>query len=195
MISYQNGNYVGYYVDSKDNPISDDYYHLLLDQFQIQPISLRTDFPQQTDEYNCGLWALENAACFNEMLDDKQPLHQVISELKRPRSREYFERTRLYLSTKLRVDIERNMRWGHRMGSVQSGRLASNAEPTPKRQRVAQTKEEKTAMLLETFVEAFMGAFMKRLAAYHLAAKGERLTGAALKVDLKTGLTGGLLGG
>ncbi|MES2141701.1 MAG: NB-ARC domain-containing protein [Pseudomonadota bacterium] len=193
MISYQNGNYLGYYVDSKDNSLPVDYYQLLLDHFQIQPISLRTDAPQQTDEYNCGLWALENAFSLNEMLDDSQPLHYVINELKQPRDREYFDNKRLFLSMKLRVDTERNARRLHHMGPVLSS-LGSRSEPTAKRQRLFQTKEEKIAVLLETFVESFLSALMKRLAAYHLAAKGERLTDAALKVELKTGLTGGLLG-
>ncbi|MDQ8040090.1 MAG: hypothetical protein AAGB33_00235, partial [Cellulomonas sp.] len=192
IISHGNEGYVSYYIDSKDNAPPTEYY-ALLNSLGISLISLKMDVSQQTDAYNCGLWALENAFTLNEMLDENWSLHQVINELKVPRNSEYFNNKRLFLSAKLRADAERNARWLHTVGSEQGDHLTSDSEPMLKRQR-AETKEEKTRLLLEVFVEAFISAFMKRLAAYHLAAKGERLTDTTLKIELKTGLTGALLG-
>ena len=61
VIAYKNNQYVGYYSDSKDNPIPPEYYQLLLNAFQISSLSLSPGFIQQKDDSNCGLWALENA--------------------------------------------------------------------------------------------------------------------------------------
>ncbi|MGA9629052.1 MAG: hypothetical protein WBQ42_03275 [Candidatus Rickettsiella isopodorum] len=62
VIAYKNDQYVGYYSDSKNNPIPSRYFQLLFNRFLIQPfINLSPGFIQQKDDSNCGLWALENA--------------------------------------------------------------------------------------------------------------------------------------
>lgn len=68
VIAYKNDQYVGYYSDSKNNPIPSRYFQLLFNRFLIQPlINLSPGFIQQKDDSNCGLWALENGD-LNQML-------------------------------------------------------------------------------------------------------------------------------
>lgn len=193
VIEYQDS-YIGYYVDSKDLPLPPEYYRLLLDQFHIQPISLSPGFPQQTDDFNCGLWVLENAYALNAMLDSHLPLYWLTNELGRLKQRcdkNYFDQRRRQLSERLRMDP---IRQEHLITSHET--TISNEEPDPKRSKLhlEEEKKGKLNVLLETFVETFLGAFVKRLAAYHLAAKDERLTEAALKAELKVGVTGALIG-
>ncbi len=205
VVSYKQGNYVGYYVDSKNNPIPSEYYHLLLDQFQIQPISLSPGFPQQSDDYNCGLWVFENATDLNRMLDENQALYWVMEQLKRPRSKEYFCERRQFFTEKIRVDPIWRGRYSLFLQDVKQenplvpspsiiSSINSDSSGHDSKRFKIQHKDEEITILLEIFVEAFMSAFMKRLGPYHLLAKGERLTEEALKIELKTGLTGALLG-
>jgi hypothetical protein len=187
VISYKDNNYVGYYADSKNNPLLYDYYQLLIDRFSIQPISVSPGFPQQTDGHNCDLWALENARDIAWMLDDDtRSLYSVVTKLKEPRDEKYFEGRRRFLAERLRTDPERSARYP----------LSSDTDtPDPKRIKIS-TQQEKINVteLLETFVKAFIASTIKKIGAYHITAKGERLTEEALKTELKTGLTGGLFG-
>lgn len=57
-----------------------------------------------------------------------------------------------------------------------------------------ESREEKVKQQLETFVDSFISEFSKRIAIYHITAKGGRLTVDALKTELKTGTTAGLVG-
>ena len=195
VIAYKNNQYVGYYSDSKDNPIPPEYYQLLLNAFQISSLSLSPGFIQQKDEFNCGLWALENAADLNQMIDQNQSILWIINKLKRPRSKEYFNTRREYFAEKLRADPA----WNERHPLLSQGltvqeALQTKTEPDPKRFKSFNDKKGKITILLETFVETFMSVFVKKLGVYHLLAKGESLTEESLKIELKTGLTGALLG-
>ncbi|MEN9917493.1 MAG: hypothetical protein RLY40_1432, partial [Pseudomonadota bacterium] len=187
VVVFKDSSYIGYYTDSKNNPLPYDYYQLLIERFKIQPLSLSPGFAQQMDEHNCGLWALENAQDICWMLeDDARSLYLAITKLRKPRDEKYFEGRRRFLSEKLRADPERHARY-----------LSSETDISDaKHDKFSSQPEEKVKLneLLETFVETFITSIIKKIGAYHITAKGERLTEEALKNELKTGLTGGLLG-
>ncbi|WP_339051511.1 NB-ARC domain-containing protein [Rickettsiella endosymbiont of Xylota segnis] len=206
VISYNARNYIAYYTDSKNYPMPPEYYRLLFDQFKIQPMSLSPGFLQQTEDYNCGLWALENAVTINQMIIENQSMYWLINQLQLSRSKEFFETRRQFLSEKLRADPGWCKR--HPMFTQE---VNPQREPFPSSfRRIASTslsrddskrlklhlkdEKEQIIILLETFVETFMRSFSKNLGKYHLLAKGELLTEHALKTELKTGLTGALLG-
>ncbi|WP_342228310.1 NB-ARC domain-containing protein [Rickettsiella endosymbiont of Rhagonycha lignosa] len=207
VISYKDRQCTAYYTDSKNHPMPPEYYQLLFDQFKIQPISLSPGFLQQTEDYNSGLWALENAVSLNQMLIENQSMYWLINQLQLSRSKEYFETRRQFLSEKLRADPgwhERHpmfiQEFNPQRESLPSSfrRISSSSSlhrDDAKRLKLAPKDEkEKIIILLETFVETFMRVFTKNLGKYHLLAKGELLTEEALKTELKTGLTGALLG-
>ncbi|MDQ8038774.1 MAG: NB-ARC domain-containing protein, partial [Rickettsiella sp.] len=190
LISYKHPNLRdGYYIDSLGNRLSDSYLEYLL-RFQIPQATFNENIIQQRDTYNCGLWALENAADLNRMLDENKPLNWVIEQFKRPRSSSYFGERRRLLFLKLDSDLERQ----ERLGFVAITDHLENQAPPPKRMKV-ESENEKITKLLDIFVETFMNAFIKRLATYYLTAKGERLTIEALTTELKTGATAALMGG
>lgn len=208
VISYKESHYIAYYTDSKNYPMPLEYYRLLFDQFKIQPMSLSPGFQQQIEDYNCGLWALENAVNLNRMLDENQSLYWLINQLQLSRSKEYFETKRQFLSEKLRIDPgwrERHpmfmQEFNRQQESLPSSfrRISSTSFDRDDFKRLKsipkdEDEKEKIMILLETFVETFMSVFTKNLGRYHLLAKGELLTEQALKTELKTGLTGALLG-
>ncbi|KAF5279926.1 hypothetical protein FQR65_LT15161 [Abscondita terminalis] len=209
VISYKEKNHIAYYTDSKNYPLPSEYYQLLLDKFKIQPISLSPGFQQQKEDYECGLWALANAANLNKMLDENQSIYWLINQLQQSRNKAYFERKRHYFSEKLRTDPGWRLRhpsYSQQFNSEKESlasssfslrRISSESsdESDSKRLKLMYKYEkEKVTMLLEVFVESFMSTFSKNLGKYYLIAKGERLTDEALKNELKTGLTGALLG-
>ncbi len=76
VIERQNGNYVGYYADSTATAvpggITDIIQNNLGNNIRINNVSVS----QQTDGWNCGLWALENASDINRVLNEN-PVGQV----------------------------------------------------------------------------------------------------------------------
>lgn len=202
VISYQNDKYVGYYVDSKDNPLSSEYYELLL-KHQIQPMCISPGFAQQSDDYNCGLWALENAANINRMLNENLPLYQLVYELSRPRSKNYFDKRRIFFATKLFNDptwrqvhpmFHQEIHLPEKMSiSLLGSHHSANIQQNPKRFKI-NSNSEKVLFLLEVFSKTFILEFTKSLAVYNLIAKGEMLSLETFKTELKTGVTGALLG-
>ena len=205
VISYNARNYIAYYTDSKNYPMPPEYYQLLFNEFKIQPISLSPGFLQQTEDYNCGLWALENAVTINQMIIENQSMYWLINQLQLSRSKEFFKTRRQFFSEKLRADPGWCKR--HPMFTQE---VSPQREPFPSSfRRIASTslsrddskrlklhlkdEKEQIIILLETFVETFMRSFSKNLGKYHLLAKGE-LNRTSLKTELKTGLTGALLG-
>ncbi|WP_458772608.1 ankyrin repeat domain-containing protein, partial [Wolbachia pipientis] len=76
VIERQNGNYVGYYADSTATAVPDDITYIIQNNLgnniRINNVSVH----QQTDGWNCGLWALENASDINQVLN-KNPVGQV----------------------------------------------------------------------------------------------------------------------
>lgn len=70
VIERQNGNYVGYYADSTATAvpggITDIIQNNLGNNIRINNVSVS----QQTDGWNCGLWALENASDINRVLNE-----------------------------------------------------------------------------------------------------------------------------
>ena len=206
VISYKDRHYTAYYTDSKNYPMPPEYYRLLFEQYKIQPMSLSPGFRQQTDDFNCGLWALENAASLNQMLIENQSIYWLINQLQLSRSKEYFETRRQFLSEKIRADPgwrERHPMFTQEFNPQQESLTSSfrrisstslNKDDSKRLKLVPKDENEKIIILLETFVETFMRVFTKNLGKYHLLAKGELLTEEALKTELKTGLTGALLG-
>lgn len=104
VICYQDGGYVAYYMDSKDRPLPDEYRELIEQHFGIRSESFSFGFPQQSDGYNCGLWALENAEHINQMLEFHESINWLINEFKFPRDRKHFEDKRRLLAEKLSTD-------------------------------------------------------------------------------------------
>lgn len=220
VISYEHGNVIAYYIDSKDYPMPVEYSELFWEHFRIQPLSLATGSPQQTDAYNCGLWALENAASLNELLDFNETINWVMFRFKFPRDKNHFTDKRRLLAEKLRVDsVWRNRHpvfpqgpflppidseipppinpmWTERQKkpvlplSFASTSAQDETDDNPKRAKLQKNPRE----LREVFVKAFIAAFLERLGAYHLAAKGKMLTPAELKAELTKGVTGSLIG-
>lgn len=206
VISYKDSHYIAYYTDSKNYPMPPEYYRLFLDQFKIQPMSLSPGFLQQTEDYNCSLWALENAVSLNRMLIENQSMYWLINQLQLSRNKAYFVARRQFLSEKLRSDPgwrERHpmftQEFNPQRESLPSSfrRISSTSldrDDSKRLKLVPKDEKDKIIILLETFVETFMRVFGKNLGKYHLLAKGELLTEEALKTELKTGLTGALLG-
>lgn len=207
VIHSKDKNYIAYYTDSKNIPLPYEYFQLLFEKFKIQTLSLSPGLQQQTEDYNCGLWALENAKQMNQMLDENKSIYWLSKQLQISHSKEYFINKRQSLSEYLRT----NAGWRERHPKYKSqSNLHSDPQPSssfthispadsivenPKRLKLMSNEEqEKITTLLEVFVESFMCTFSKDLGKYYLLAKGERLTEASIKNELKVGLTGALLG-
>ncbi|MFP3012754.1 MAG: ankyrin repeat domain-containing protein [Rickettsia sp.] len=79
VISQQNGQYNGYYLDSLGSGIPDNIRQILTDNNIINPIDFQIH--QQTDDYNCGFWALENARDINTMLRENRNLVWLRAQL------------------------------------------------------------------------------------------------------------------
>ena len=91
--------YSAYYVDSlgADRIIP----NIIVNSFLSHGIPLRnisTSIAQQKDDYNCGLWALENAMDLNNFLQENKSLDWLKRQLCRPRDAAYFREKRTYLS-------------------------------------------------------------------------------------------------
>ncbi|WP_341808107.1 cytoplasmic incompatibility factor CifB [Wolbachia endosymbiont (group E) of Neria commutata] len=71
VIDYRNGNYIGYYADSLGHD-AQDVIKRVLGESNI--ILHNVSVQQQTDGYNCGFWALENARDINEVLQQNNNL-------------------------------------------------------------------------------------------------------------------------
>ncbi|KDB19420.1 hypothetical protein [Wolbachia endosymbiont of Glossina morsitans morsitans] len=113
VIERQNGNYVGYYADSTATAvpggITDIIQNNLGNNISINNVSVS----QQTDGWNCGLWALENASDINQVLNEN-PVGQVqnIINIIRDflgrdhpnRDRNYFQNIRVGISQLFRND-------------------------------------------------------------------------------------------
>lgn len=200
---YHQGSSTAYYVNSLGQSLPEEY-HSLFSKFDVTLFDLSQYFqPQQTDSYNCGLWALENAADLNQMLDEKLSINWLIERLERPRSTAYFSERRRSLSESLRTDIDRNRRLSqpHQTiaekititGSRRPLETPQDLGPLPKKNKVL-SKEEKLSTYLQLFVREFMFNFIKRLSLYHLTAKENRISEEAFRNELKTGTTGALIG-
>ncbi|MDE5060870.1 cytoplasmic incompatibility factor CifB [Wolbachia endosymbiont of Drosophila nikananu] len=113
VIERQNGNYVGYYADSTATAvpggITDIIQNNLGNNIRINNVSVR----QQTDGWNCGLWALENAKDINRVLNENpgEQVQNVVNimrdflERNHPnRDRNYFQNIRVGISQLFRND-------------------------------------------------------------------------------------------
>lgn len=206
FVFYKENNYISYYTNSKNNPIPQEYYNKVLNEFDMNIFNVSPGYVQQEDGHNCALWALENAADLNKMLDHNEDVISLFTALRRKRTTAYFDRRREYLSEKLSADPiwrERHPLFLRNLEAQEELLLSPDiylprlerTESDPKRFKANHNaKNEKTIALLEVFVETFMSVFIKKLAIYHLVAKGEALTEAAVKTELKTGVTAALLG-
>ncbi|WP_265032114.1 ankyrin repeat domain-containing protein [Wolbachia endosymbiont (group A) of Merzomyia westermanni] len=107
VISYQNGQYSGYYVDSLGNNIPGNIRQVLQRaQIAVNDVSVA----QQIDGHNCGLWALENARDINTVLQGSR--NNVLDEIRnhlqvRERNEDHFVRSREYISNILSMDPQR----------------------------------------------------------------------------------------
>jgi hypothetical protein len=208
VISRRYSTYDGFYIDSQGSLLPNEYLKLLR-RFNIVIEDFSQNFFQQIDDYNCGLWALENAADLNKMLAESRPISWLVNQIKRPRNLYYFNTKRQFLVDKLRLDNTRHERLIS--NSLQPKieldnripRLIDQEQPTPKRVKIQRVEDENSIQLqtkenidsrLEQFVESFLSHFHQKLAACQLIARGEKLSTSALKQELKTGATGALFG-
>ncbi|WP_338406656.1 cytoplasmic incompatibility factor CifB [Wolbachia endosymbiont (group A) of Longitarsus flavicornis] len=113
VIERQNGNYVGYYADSTATAVPggiiDIIQNNLGNNIRINNVSVR----QQTDGWNCGLWALENATDINRVLNENpgEQVQNVVNIMRdflgrgHPnRDRNYFQNIRVSISQLFRND-------------------------------------------------------------------------------------------
>lgn len=107
VIAYQNGEYNGYYVDSLGNNVPGNIRQVLQQaQINVNDVSVT----QQKDDYNCGLWALENAKDIHAVLQGSR--NNILNEVRRHlqvqgRDEGHFVRTREYISNILSMDLQR----------------------------------------------------------------------------------------
>ncbi|WP_341823711.1 ankyrin repeat domain-containing protein [Wolbachia endosymbiont (group A) of Agelastica alni] len=107
VISHQNGQYNGYYVDSLGNNVPDNIRQVLQQaQITVNDISVI----QQRDGYNCGLWALENARDINTVLQGNRLSNipdEIRNHLRIQRRENHFIRMREGISNTLSIDPQR----------------------------------------------------------------------------------------
>ncbi|MDQ8039018.1 MAG: NB-ARC domain-containing protein [Rickettsiella sp.] len=198
VLSRHYSGYDGFYIDSQGSLLPNEYYTLLR-RFNVVINDFSLNFVQQTDDYNCGLWALENAADLNKMLNDMQPTDWLNYQLKRPRNHYYFNTIRRELVEKLQLDTARRERlqsYGNLQAKSELSEILESEQTgsAPKRIKVQGLEKESMEMRLEIFVESFISYSNQKLAAYQLIARGEKLSLNALKQEIKTGATGALFG-
>ena len=207
VVVNHNKNYAVYYIDSLHQGLPLNFQETLKNILPSPINDLSGYLRGQADDYNCGLWALENADDLTRMVDEQKGLFWMLQRLQRPRNTNYFTRLRLLLSLKLGADPIRKARivqFEHRLpplvqaadtrlSSILVSTRESFDESKPKKQKLL-SEEEKVRESFEFFVKKFVQDFVRRLGAHSLLAKGERLTAEALKTELKTGITGALLG-
>lgn len=196
-----------FYIDSLRQALPSDYQAILEENnLHLAAINLNGYFRGQEDDYNCGLWALENAHDLTRMADEQKGILWISQQLQRPRSLDYFTRLRVLYSLNLEDDPVRKARVlpldfqlpqpeqeaDTRLSPIPIS-ISDRDEFKPKRQKLS-TESEKTRELFEFFVKKFIQDFAKRLGMHSLVAKGERLTAEGLKTELKLGATGALLG-
>ncbi|WP_458695119.1 cytoplasmic incompatibility factor CifB [Wolbachia pipientis] len=129
VIERQNGNYVGYYADSTATAvpggITDIIQNNLGNNIRINNVSVS----QQTDGWNCGLWALENASDINRVLNEN-PVGQVqniINIIRDFLGRGHPNRDRNYFQN-IRVGISQLFRNNPGFQDVQSQAYIQNRE-------------------------------------------------------------------
>ncbi|WP_265028006.1 ankyrin repeat domain-containing protein [Wolbachia endosymbiont (group A) of Calamotropha paludella] len=104
VISHQNGQYNGHYVDSLGNDIPGNIRQVLKRaRITVNDVSIA----QQTDGHNCGLWALENAHSLNQMIANGYDSDWVRDLLLFNRNEAYFQEQRENISDRLSIDPQR----------------------------------------------------------------------------------------
>ncbi len=107
VISHQNGQYNGYYVDSLGSNVPDNIRQVLQKvQITVHDVSVA----QQRDGHNCGLWALENARDINAILRGGRSNipNEIRNRLQgQGRDENYFIRMREDVSEALSIDPQR----------------------------------------------------------------------------------------
>ncbi|WP_264707969.1 Ulp1 family isopeptidase [Wolbachia endosymbiont (group B) of Agriphila straminella] len=107
VISHQNGQYNGYYVDSLGSNVPDNIRQVLQKvQITVHDVSVI----QQRDGYNCGLWALENARDINTVLQGNRLSNipdEIRNHLRIQRRENHFIRMREGISNTLSIDPQR----------------------------------------------------------------------------------------
>lgn len=105
VLSHQQDSHVGYYVDSKGQPLAEQYRQLI-ENLASKPtiIDLSRQISQQYDDFNAGILALENAHALNQMIEREKTVAWVVEELNRVRDTDYFHLKREYFSSRLKDD-------------------------------------------------------------------------------------------
>ncbi|WP_024547315.1 PD-(D/E)XK nuclease domain-containing protein [Rickettsia gravesii] len=105
VVRWKDDKYQGYYVDSLGNTIDSDINtQLTRKQVHVHDLSIK----QQTDGYNCGLWALENTVTLVEMIRKNKDIKWAEEQLQNNnRNEEYFKYLRDTLTQTLNRDPQR----------------------------------------------------------------------------------------
>ncbi|TLY47008.1 MAG: hypothetical protein E6K54_07630 [Gammaproteobacteria bacterium] len=196
-----------YYADSKNNPEQYKAYYLLFNALKIISFNLTPNFMQQEDSYNGGLWALENAADINRMLDFDGRFAWGVNQLKQYRGESYFIEKRKEFSRKFLSNgnwrqlhptivaaIQPEQEKFLSVESLTQPGMDTDKENELAAKRVKTDHKKDVEGLLATFTKRFLTSFTQRLAAYHVSARDNLVTIEALKTELITGTTGGLVG-
>ncbi len=107
VVSHKDGKYQGYYADSLGKEIPKNCEGALKNNsIIVEDLTCQTDkLPvQQTDGYNCGLWALENARDINDSLRSTNTISEIKERLMKKRDENYFKEKRISLLKKLNED-------------------------------------------------------------------------------------------
>jgi hypothetical protein len=107
LITGHNKYYEGFFIDSLGGSLPENYQRSLEN---ISFVNLSGYFPGQVDDYNCGLWALENAQTLTLMADESKGSHWIIDQLVSSRNAGYFSERRRFFSSKLSQDPVRQQR-------------------------------------------------------------------------------------
>ncbi|TLY48093.1 MAG: hypothetical protein E6K54_03835, partial [Gammaproteobacteria bacterium] len=200
VVYFDRGLEQGFYADSLMQPISSELQSFF-DNQKVELLYLTDHFTQQQDSYNSGIWALENAADMNRMIDFHQELGWGISQLNQLRSKDSFHEKRMEFAEKLfsdshwrrhhptiQVNFEKQKKLLSRIPLEIS---ADNGESSAKRFK---THRNNVKDLLAIFTENFLTVFSQQLAVFHLMARNEHINMQTLKSELVTGATGALVG-
>lgn len=109
VVANRNGQHYAYYSDSFRSEIIPSVKKELKDKIAGSIDIIHLDLKQQEDEYNCGIFALQNAYIMNEQLQKNKPLDEMIKKLSYKLSDEEMKENRKHLVGNLLKDHERKI--------------------------------------------------------------------------------------
>ena len=168
VVTCLNKNYEGYYIDTLGKPLPENSQKILK-SIRMRVVNFSGYFPGQTDGFNCGLWALENAEDLTRMVDEHKGAHWIVRQLRHYRNAAYFSERRRLLSVKLDQDPIRQQRLvkiqpipvketDSHLPPISISTSEDVNEPAPKKSKLV-TETEKVTEQLEFFVKKICTRF------------------------------------